>query len=218
MSGGFLNLGLVLSSKIPVTFKVLVLDSTPIMPQPKAFVRFARAYMKDHGLDVITKLLPEPVHTWIYTSRWGIGGAYVRIKHKVKKALGLIEKRRLGAIPAEEMEQWNRWATHVAMLDRYDNMTQVTIDTVLNPAAGLQEVIFLYNPKDPYLNPDDVEMVISQCGGKGVRNTVVHVDNKHIETLFRKPNVLFKPLEEALARAPPAGASSASPATNVFYV
>lgn len=83
MSGGFLNLALVLSSKIPAKFKVLVLDSTPIMPQPKAFVRFARAYMSDHGLDFITKLLPERFHTWIYTSRWGIGGAYVRAKHKV---------------------------------------------------------------------------------------------------------------------------------------
>jgi hypothetical protein len=59
------------------------MDSTPIMPQPKAFVRFARAYMTDHGLDVLTKLLPEPVHTWFYTSRWGVGGAYVRLKHKV---------------------------------------------------------------------------------------------------------------------------------------
>jgi len=84
MSGGFLNLALVLSSKIPAKFKVLVLDSTPIMPQPKAFVRFARAYMSDHGLDLITKLLPERFHTWIYTSRWGVGGAYVRAKHKVK--------------------------------------------------------------------------------------------------------------------------------------
>jgi hypothetical protein len=62
------------------------MDSTPIMPQPKAFVRFARAYMMDNGLDVMTKVLPEPVHTWFYTSRWGIGGAYVRLKHKVRLA------------------------------------------------------------------------------------------------------------------------------------
>lgn len=200
MSGGFLNLGLVLSSKVALKFKVLVLDSTPIMPQPKAFVRFARAYMKDHGMDFITKLLPEPVHTWIYTSRWGVGGAYVRLKHKVQQVMGIKGRRRLGEIPAEEMEEWTRWATHVAMLDRYDNMTQVTIDTVLEPATGIQECIFLYNPNDPYLNPEDVDMVIKQCPAKGVKAVIKEVQSNHIETLFRKPNVLFNAIDESLER------------------
>ena len=148
---------------VPGAAQVLVLDSTPIMPQPKAFVRFARAYMMDNGLDVVTKILPEPVHTWFYTSRWGIGGVYVRLKHKLSSLFGIKGPRRLGEIPSQEMETWTRWATHVAMLDRYENMTQVTIDTVINPSAsGMEECIFMYNPNDPYVNPDDVQMVIDR--------------------------------------------------------
>lgn len=202
MSGGFLNLALVLSAKIPIKFKVLVLDSTPIMPQPKAFVRFARAYMMDNGLDVVTKILPEPVHTWFYTSRWGIGGVYVRLKHKLSSLFGIKGPRRLGEIPSQEMETWTRWATHVAMLDRYENMTQVTIDTVINPSAsGMEECIFMYNPNDPYVNPDDVQMVIDRCPKMKVTPTVVHVGNKHIETVFRKPNILFNAIDKALERA-----------------
>jgi len=162
--------------------------------------------MSDHGLDFITKLLPERFHTWIYTSRWGIGGAYVRAKHKVSSALGLKGKRKLGAIPEngakmEEMERWTRWSTHVAMLDRYDNMTQVTIETVLNPAvSGVKECIFLYNPDDPYINPADVDMVIKECPARGVKAVIKHVDKKHIETLFRKPNILFNAIDESLER------------------
>jgi hypothetical protein len=39
----------------------------------------------------------------------------------------------------------------------------VTIDTVINPnASGMEECIFMYNPKDPYVNPDDVQMVIDR--------------------------------------------------------
>jgi len=41
--------------------------------------------------------------------------------------MGLKSPRRLGDMPYEEMEKWTRWATHVAMLDRYDNMTQVRL-------------------------------------------------------------------------------------------
>lgn len=58
MSGGFLNLGLVLSVRhlIPLRYRYLVMDSTPILPQPKSFVRFARAYMDDHGLSFVNKV------------------------------------------------------------------------------------------------------------------------------------------------------------------
>lgn len=56
---------------------------------------------------------------------------------QVSSALGLKGKRKLGAIPEngakmEEMERWTRWSTHVAMLDRYDNMTQVCLFVCLS--------------------------------------------------------------------------------------
>jgi hypothetical protein len=50
--------------------------------QPKAFVRFARAYMNDNGLSVIPSLIPEFLHTGYQTARWSIGASYVRLKHK----------------------------------------------------------------------------------------------------------------------------------------
>ncbi len=42
-------------------FKKLVLDSTPILPNPVSFVRFARAYMNQHGLQWANKIIPEAV-------------------------------------------------------------------------------------------------------------------------------------------------------------
>uniref|UniRef100_A0A7S4PFY4 Uncharacterized protein n=2 Tax=Guillardia theta TaxID=55529 RepID=A0A7S4PFY4_GUITH len=206
MSGGFLNLGLVImgmeAAGAPFSFKCLVLDSTPIMPQPKAFVRFARAYMQDHGLELVNKVLPEPVHTAFQTTRWSLGGAYVRAKHKWRTDKKL---RTIGKLPedtVEDFEEWTRWASHTAMLNRYDNMTSVHIATVFNtPSTGLKECIFMYNPHDPYLNPEDVERCIQDCKGFGIRTTIKHTDNKHIETLFRKPNVMFDTVDEALQRS-----------------
>jgi len=49
---------------------------------------------------------------------------------QVASALGFKGTRKLGTIPAQEMEEWTRWSTHVAMLDRYDNMTQVEHQTL----------------------------------------------------------------------------------------
>ena len=82
MSGGFLNLYLLLSAHVPLRCRTLVMDSTPILPQPRAFVRFARAYMRENGLAAVPALLPEPLHTAFYTARWSLGALYVRIKHK----------------------------------------------------------------------------------------------------------------------------------------
>jgi len=70
---------------------------------------------------------------------------------------------------------------------------------VLDPeVSGVSECIFVYNPLDPYINPADVDMVIQACPKRGVRSVIKHVDNKHIETLFRKPNILFNAIEESL--------------------
>jgi hypothetical protein len=82
MSGGFLNLYLLLSARVPLRCGTLVMDSTPILPQPRAFVRFARAYMNENGMGTVPAILPEPIHTAFYTARWSLGALYVRIKHK----------------------------------------------------------------------------------------------------------------------------------------
>jgi hypothetical protein len=61
---------------------MILLAHTTCVEQPKAFVRFARAYMNDNGLSIIPSLIPEALHTGYQTARWSIGASYVRIKHK----------------------------------------------------------------------------------------------------------------------------------------
>lgn len=65
-----------------------------MLPQPKSFVRFARAFMMDNGLEVVPKLLPLPLHNAYQTARWSIGATYTRIKHK-----GFIKKQLKGLDP-----------------------------------------------------------------------------------------------------------------------
>jgi len=62
---------------------------THLQTQPKSFVRFARAYMMDNGLEIVPKLLPLSVHNAYQTARWSVGATYTRIKHKgfIKKQL-----------------------------------------------------------------------------------------------------------------------------------
>jgi len=198
MSGGFLNLGLVLSVRhlIPLRFKYVVMDSTPILPQPKSFVRFARAYMQEHGLSFVNKVVPEPVHTGYQSLRWQVGAIWVRGKHKFQAKFSKNQTRKLGEMPADviqEMDSWTRWATHTVMMDRYDEMCQSTINLVFQ-TQGLKAAVFLYNPKDPFINPDDVARCVSDCKASGVPVEELRVENKHIETLFRKPNILFNAL------------------------
>lgn len=208
MSGGFLNLALILApvSK-EITFKKLVLDSTPILPNPVSFVRFARAYMQENGLQWANKIVPERVQTGYQTARWSLGAAYVRSKHKLKGKF--TPKRWLGMMPADtvkEMEEWTRWASHSSMLNRYEEMSARSIESIFK-AKGLKQVTFLYNPKDPYLNQDDVQRCIDFASNEGLDINIVHSPCNHIETVFRKPKLLF----EALAKEPAAvGASSAS--------
>ena len=49
MSGGFLQLYVLLRSGIHLNFSTLLFDSTPILPKPVAFTTFARAYMRSAG-------------------------------------------------------------------------------------------------------------------------------------------------------------------------
>lgn len=186
MSGGFLNLYLILSAKIPVQFDHLVMDSTPIMPKPAAFVRFARAYMNDNGLKAVTKILPEPVHTGYQSLRWSIGALYVRFKHKtfIKKELRSLDKEKF-----EFSNDWSRWAAGSSAKMDYKSIVDDAISTVFN-RPGLK-VAFIYNDKDSYLNPADVKYVIQKCKEFGVDTTEVLTETKHIETIFRKPNILF---------------------------
>mmetsp|Transcript_29794 Transcript_29794/g.46744 ORF Transcript_29794/g.46744 Transcript_29794/m.46744 type:complete len:202 (-) Transcript_29794:158-763(-) len=190
MSGGFLNLALILYSKTPLEFPHLVLDSTPILPKPKAFVRFMRAYVKDRGMDWINKVVPEPVQTGFYVARWSSGAAYMRAKHKI------LGTKRLGDLPEDlvlQMDEWIKWSSHNAMANRYELMSDDAIKLIFSN-DGLECCTFLYNPSDPYLSMDDVDNCISIATDCGRETQIVHSKNNHIETLFRKPNLLFDAL------------------------
>eukprot|EP00282_Hemiselmis_andersenii_P014250 CAMPEP_0114128674 /NCGR_PEP_ID=MMETSP0043_2-20121206/11059_1 /TAXON_ID=464988 /ORGANISM="Hemiselmis andersenii, Strain CCMP644" /LENGTH=356 /DNA_ID=CAMNT_0001221881 /DNA_START=125 /DNA_END=1195 /DNA_ORIENTATION=- len=186
MSGGFLQLYLLLAAKVPIRFNRLVMDSTPILPQPKAFVRFARAYMDDNGLSVVPKVLPLSLHNGYQTARWSIGATYVRLKHK-----GFIKKQLQGLEPAlfEATNDWTRWAARNSAKNKYDIIVDNAIETVFN-REGLHTT-FLYNKDDRYINTDEIQSIIAKCEEFGGKADEVLTQTGHIETIFRKPKLLF---------------------------
>jgi len=202
MSGGFLNLYLILAAKIPLEFEHLVMDSTPIMPKPAAFVRFARAYFNDNGLELVTKVLPESVHVGYQTFRWSVGASYVRIKHKafLKKELKALDQATF-----EFANDWSRWAPRASATNDYPKIVEHSIETVFN-RPGLKTA-FVYNENDAYINPEDVKYVIKKCKEFGGETTEVLTETKHIETIFRKPNILFGAIDEIMGAKAKSAAS-----------
>uniref|UniRef100_A0A7S0W402 AB hydrolase-1 domain-containing protein n=1 Tax=Hemiselmis tepida TaxID=464990 RepID=A0A7S0W402_9CRYP len=186
MSGGFLQLYLLLAAKVPIQFTRLVMDSTPILPQPKAFVRFARAYMDDNGLSVVPKFLPLRLHNGYQTARWSIGATYVRLKHK-----GFIKKQLKGLEPGlfETTNEWTRWAARNSARNNYDDIVDDAINTVFN-REGLHTT-FVYNKEDRYINTEEIQSIIAKCEEFGGKADEVLTKTGHIETIFRKPKLLF---------------------------
>jgi len=204
MSGGFLNLALVLAPRLPISFQHLVLDSTPILPTPTSFVRFARAYKSQHGRGWANKVIPERAETGFTTAKWSVKAAYVRSKHKL---FNTFTRRTVGVMPANTvavmednnrkaaMESFNRWSSHSFMLNRYEEMTDRAIESIFQ-AQGLEQVTFLFNPADPYLHSNDIERCLSFARKEGLATHILHSSTNHIETIFRKPKLLFEHLEK----------------------
>lgn len=185
MSGGFLNLYLLLAAGVPVQYDKIILDSTPILPKPRAFTSFQRAYLDSIGMDRFTKAVPFTLHLFIVSTRWMLGASYIWIKNKLCKML-----RRSAAVACER--DWLNWVSRLAMNNHYDRISNDALKVVF--ATVLKEAIFVNNPKDPFLSLEDVQGAREYCTQFDIVVRTVHVPTKHIQTIFRKPKAIFDAL------------------------
>jgi hypothetical protein len=141
MSGGFFNLYLMLAAGVPLGFKRVVLDSTPILPNPASFVQFARAYMEDNGYELVNRVLPRKVHYSAVRLRWTFGSAYINLKHRLRTL------KQLRDIKGEVRKVGDTWARNMSkalVRQDYSTLTEHALATVFD-REGL-ESIFLFNP------------------------------------------------------------------------
>lgn len=201
MSGGFLHLYTLIRSGVQLRCDTLLFDSTPILPKPAAFTRFARAYMESEGLTLPLKLLPRQAQERMVNGRWAVALRYVRTKHKVLNALG----RR-----AELLDTWataETGATGLALAGKWDELEAAEVcsrvfsrpggsDAHDHVGAGEHqcahgEVVFLYNPSDPFLDAQDVERVMEFAAGAGYKVKAEHTEADHVKTMFTSPRKVF---------------------------
>lgn len=195
MSGGFLQLYQLLYSGVKIDFNTLVLDSTPILPRPSSFVRFARAYLSTtKKLAWIPKLIPNKIHVSLVAMQWALGCVLVSLKIQVMRLLALF------GICDKQWDMFkilNQQAIRGSLV-RY----QKTVDQSLETVFGARELraIFVYNPSDPFINAPDVVATMSRVRSEfGCQVEEVQVAQDHIQTIFRKPKLIFTPLLGALS-------------------
>ncbi|CAE8667542.1 unnamed protein product, partial [Polarella glacialis] len=70
LSGGFLNYYLLKASRVPLSCRLLLLDSTPILPKPKAFTTFTRQFLTDAGRGRAVSMFPRRLHEGLVHVRW----------------------------------------------------------------------------------------------------------------------------------------------------
>lgn len=202
MSGGFLHLYTLIRSGVELRCDTLLFDSTPILPKPAAFTRFARAYMESEGITLPLKLVSRQAHERMVNGRWAVALRYVRTKHKLLNALG----RR-----AETLDAWvtaETGAAGLALAGKWDELEAAEVcSRVFSRPDGADshgaeahrcahgEVIFLYNPSDPFLDAQDVERVMEFAAGAGYKVKAEHTEADHVKTMFTSPRKVFSLLQ-----------------------
>lgn len=192
MSGGFLNLYLLLAAGVPLEFDNLVLDSTPILPKPSSFVRFTRAYLEDNGLQLINRLVPKAVHQLAVDARWSVGSVYVRLKHNL---LMRKQLKKAGEGVGERADEWAKTVVRSATHHDWEAVKDQAIQTIFQREKPMK-CVFLFNPEDKYILQEDIKEVAEKSRGYGNTVTEVHVDTDHVQTIFKKPHTLFEALSE----------------------
>jgi len=192
MSGGFLHLYQLLYSGVKIDFDTLVLDSTPILPRPRSFVRFARAYLSSNKkLAWIPKILPSQIHVGLVGMQWAVGCMLVAIKIQLLRLLALVGI-------AQKQPELFRTLTKQALRGcfvRYQKTVDQSLETVFK-GRDLR-TIFVYNPSDPFIHAPDVVETMNHVRTKfGVKVEEVQVTQDHIQTIFRKPKLIFTPVLE----------------------
>jgi len=187
MSGGFLNLYLQKLGGASLTFDTLVLDSTPILPKPTSFTRFARAYMATMSkpVSLIPKLVPLPLHLAYVYLRWSLSSAYIWARHFFSQLTG---GKGAGA------QVLGRLAPY-AVTFRYAKVVENCVGTVFGgarPAGSAPlKALFVTNPADPYLSYTDVQATMKQAEALGCQVQEVPVPTDHVKAVFRKPAAIF---------------------------
>lgn len=197
LSGGFLALYVLLRSGVGLKFNRILFDSTPILPKPAAFTRFARAYLASVGLGALLWLLPAALHKWMVQARWACSLAYIKAKHGVLQLLGRTQ--------GEELSRWADGPVSWALDGYWDRVERHALGTIYEGAAQCagSECIFLYNPDDPFIDSKDVRYAaqLARDAGLNVREAVVEVD--HVKALFAMPRTVFDLLRPADTDAAP---------------
>jgi len=206
MSGGFLALYVLLRSRVGLRFSTLLCDSTPILPKPAAFTRFARAYLESVGLKLPLRMLPARLHQACVQARWWVSIFYIKTRHRVLNWLGRLQ--------GEELNRWASGPVEWGLSGDYDRVAKHALGTIYEGAAQCDgaEIIFLYNPNDPFLDPADVSDAaqLAREVGLAVREVETKVD--HIKALFSSPRTVFNLLRPT---TDPAHDDAAEPAASV---
>jgi len=206
MSGGFLHLYLTRGAGVPLTCDTLLLDSTPILPTPRAFTQFSRQFARDLApkFSRVVDAVPWHAHLGFTHFRWAFAALRLRMKHVSKLVLGLHA-------PAERPRRdlttaWLKMSAGAAMaailpFKSYDAITNHAAHAVFARAPKGQRpkrAVFLHNPADPYLADADVVEIIDGARRSGLRVDVQEVSHGHVRTIFKDPKAIF---DRALAPA-----------------
>lgn len=189
LSGGFLSLYVLLRSHVPLTFSTLLLDSTPILPKPAAFTRFARAYLNSLGFSLPLKLFPRSLHTKLVELRWNIALVYIQWRHALSQALGRLQGAALDA--------WTGGPVSWALNGDWERVARHALGSVLEGASEDAEIIFLHNPDDPYLDTEDVASCTRLAQDVGFNVTVAETKCEHVQAIFSTPRTVFGLFEGA---------------------
>ena len=146
MSGGFLNYYLTPGAGHAAGGDTLLLDSTPILPKPRAFTTFARQFMRDAlPFGKVVDLFPQPLHCSLDS-----GGVRGR-PSATGPALGPAAA---GAAPARVAGPHDALAARVVVGGAPGQLRPIVAAAARRVGraprgAAAERAVFLHNPADP---------------------------------------------------------------------
>jgi len=188
MSGGFLNYYLTRGAGVPLGCDTLLLDSTPILPKPRAFTTFARQYLRDAGAGPLVALFPRHLHLFLIRTRWSVTALRLRVQHWLKDRVDPHPTWR------DLTTHWLRMSSSAARRGNYEPIVQHAARIAFSRApcaVAPKRAVFLHNPADPYLSRADVLATVDAARALGLPCQVHEVSTNHVQTIFQKPKMIF---------------------------
>ncbi|CAE8601723.1 unnamed protein product [Polarella glacialis] len=194
LSGGFLNYYLLKASRVPLSCRLLLLDSTPILPKPKAFTTFTRQFLTDAGHLVLLKSWScrqygPKAAPWVLSARRAL--CEFKLASLWRAAMGAVGFK---VAPASPARHWVWLIMGLAVRGSFDRVVSHMLSKVFGGSPDVRSpetVVFLHNPEDPYLDKSDVKNTVAAASQFGPLVSEQHVTTGHIKTLFRKPKNVF---------------------------